>query len=299
MRLVQKHQQSNGKGQGKIQYSQKPQPFQNKYKVESTTDNTMEGFPLVLDYNLVKDIKNNYEKAKRFVSKYTNGDQYKNNFLSNIFFEDGTPSMDIERGNKPFPTLRYADDGSYYNINNNIIGFDPNQKVEGFEDPVMVMVHELGHYLDKNYKLKNSEEYPNIGLSSSVINRLSLDKSKSFQDFKNLLQELDKDPALFLKYPEVYYELAHDGVPSESYADLLAIRYLLDKEKIYDSTSNLDWDYDTYLKTKDYIKQHPNNRLFQNFDAGDVYYMLNHIAENQQNKQNKPNRFGKIKPNLT
>lgn len=285
MRLIQKHQQANGKGQGKLQYADiKDSPY--VWNPKEPEDTTMENFPLVLDYDTVKKAKDDYKKAKDFVQEYTSGEHYSKNFPVVVTFKDESlPIMFVERGDKPFPELVYSGDGSYYNVDSNTIGYDPAQQVKGFEDPVAVMVHELGHYLDKNYKETYTKKYPNIGLSSSTSSRFWFDESKSFQNFKDFLKSANVDTTYFMENPERYYEMEHDGLPSESYADLLATRYLLKNQRVYDSNSAIDWE--TEQRILDFMKKYPQFRLFQNFGEFEVPMMLKYISKNKTPKNNQ------------
>ena len=152
-----------------------------------------------------------------------------------------------------------------------------------------VFAHELGHAVDRSIKIERGKTYDYLGPQySSTTSRYSeifpiFRKSKSYQKFSDNL----KDPTYWHQYPGQYYELEHDGQPSESYADLMALRYLAHKFFIYDSTKKnhpFTQEHLDQLKTKV-----PYFRLFENFDDEDIIEMMNTVAQNE-NKSNNSNK---------
>lgn len=149
--------------------------------------------------------------------------------------------------------------------------------------------HEYGHAIEDSVELKHkpegSTEYiPDYIEYSQIFPHLR--NSKSYKrELKRHWADRDKyeqDP-----HSERYYNAnpdAHDGAPTDSYADLMAFREALYRYNIYDSTkANNPF-------TKEHLKKwkslHKPLRLFNNFTDDQIVQMMNDIAQNNTSSTN-------------
>lgn len=229
-------------------------------------------FPYVQDYLNSEGFKERFERTKKLeLKKYVNS-QYDPN--SN--FEYGR-SYDTS-GLKWLPKIEVYD----------VDGFDNNGafypwKIElGKQDKNdydTVLAHELGHAVDTGIMLNTGEQY-SMTLPTLRRNKLYQDNINFYEKrgMKKSVQDYKLDPYSFP------YKIHHDALPGESYGDLLATRYWLDKIGVFDSKKKgamfSDKEYEKIKNRKDM----PFNvkRFFQNFSKDDYIYSINNIASNKR-----------------
>lgn len=151
----------------------------------------------------------------------------------------------------------------------------------GYDD---VLAHELGHAVDNSIKLYKTEsllnkEYPMPGNYYSDLYPIF----RNNKQYKQVLKTLnDSEKSLWLKMPSITgAEEWHDARPSESYADLMRLRYLMQKKGIFDSTKKDNvFTKDHLDKFKKSVKITP--RLLNNFSEDDIIWMMNNVAQNDK-----------------
>lgn len=151
-------------------------------------------------------------------------------------------------------------------------------------DKKSAIAHELGHAMEHSLRFVSKSSAGDIynGRYSTLYPVFR--RNKQYQFFLNELV----DPELqkwFNTNPSHYYRYSHDAQPSESYADLIALRYMLYNNGIYDSRkANNPFTKEHLNKIKE---TNPEFRLFQNFDDKDIIEMMNTVAYNQNNADYK------------
>lgn len=229
-------------------------------------------FPYVQEYLNSEGFKERFERTKNLeLKKYVNS-QY-------------DPHSDFEYG-RSYDTsgLKWIPRVEVYDVD----GFDNNGafypwKIElgkqDNKDYDTVLAHELGHAVDTGIILNTGEHY-SMTLPALRRNKL-YQKNINFYEkngMKKSVQNYKLDPYSFP------YEIHHDAMPGESYGDLLATRYWLDKVGIFDSKKKgLMFSNKEYEEVKN-RKDLPFNvkRFFQNFSKDDYIYIINNIASNKK-----------------
>lgn len=74
----------------------------------------------------------------------------------------------------------------------------------------------------------------------------------------------------------------HDSKQDEKHADIWGLKYLFYKEGIYDSRSSKDITIQQVQKLR---KKYPKLRPFQQMTDKQIMFMMNHVAENTDNKE--------------
>jgi hypothetical protein len=151
-----------------------------------------------------------------------------------------------------------------------------------YDNDDIALSHELGHALSESVKSKISNDlYPSITGYASAYHYIypHFRESKSYKrNMKTYGSDyakdersyyFNKDKAYAMHYTGVPYNSSHDGDPSESYSDLIALRYALHKLGLYDSTkANNPFTKEILEKFKKKLKVKNNyviNRLFLNY----------------------------------
>lgn len=148
-----------------------------------------------------------------------------------------------------------------------------------------VMAHELGHAVDASLrpKVKNDDsgqgyEYLNNDIKYSDLFPV-FRKSKSYKETLNKDFE-NKD--FFEFYPsKIGPDEIHDARPSESYADLMRLRYELYKNGIFDSRQMGKFANKKHLEKLKSTNNY-DRRIFDNFSDDDIVYMLNNVASTRK-----------------
>lgn len=231
-----------------------------------------------------------------FVKRYYNSEGFKQRFHDNfpIAFREYYDSIYDEYNKLSEPpyllraikqplelkgfisTSKRLNENAEYNSGSKYITIGDHENKKEYDG---VIAHELGHALDFSIKVNRGKNYFNGYFYDYPIRYSHIwpvfRKSKSYLNFRNK-EHIDNDS--WNRYPNLYYELEHDGQPGESYADLMRLRYLLDKYHIYDSTKkNNPFKQEHLDKIR---KKEPKLRIFENFDEDDIIKMMNTVAQN-------------------
>jgi hypothetical protein len=216
------------------------------------------GCELKPETNEVKDFYNNYLNSANYTKRlteqgYTNPQQAILDRLANM---------------KSVTTSKDDLIGSQYNAPNYTVFYNPKDAAEYGFPMQSVLAHEYGHSVgaSQGKYLMN----PNLELNQNEMNAFSSRNKLRFANTTNMTEQQKLD-------------LEHDSRPSESKADLDALRFRLYKDKIY-NTGTQEFDPDTLKKAKELYKDdNIVNRLFQNYSDDDLIYLMNHIAKNNSN----------------
>lgn len=156
------------------------------------------------------------------------------------------------------------------------IGNGNNLKHIGY-DKKSAIAHELGHAIEHSLRFVSKSSVGDIYNERYSTLYPIFRRNKQYQFLLNKLVD-PKLQKLFNTNPSRYYRYSHDAQPSESYADLMALRYMLYNNGIYDSRK-ADNPF-----TKEHLNKmkeiNPEFRLFQNFDDNDIIKMMNTVAYN-------------------
>lgn len=157
--------------------------------------------------------------------------------------------------------------GAYYPQTNRIeTNHTPNTDHIGYYTENQVAAHELGHSLDYQVYPQEKSHFSNEWTTY-----------RSYGPF-------DTEPNYSRTY-EIFGNTkttnSHDSLRSESYADLMGLRYQLQESGIYDSIKGGTFTKEHLNKFK---KLNPKFRLLQNFNDDDIIWMMNNVASNDQNQ---------------
>lgn len=199
-------------------------------------------------------------------------------------------------------------DNSNYSINDYRItvgDMDFNYLPE-FRDYDSVVAHELGHTVDNSIDVYQGDvkRWKDLGfLSKEELKELSTPVEKqplspsysdmypvfrnshAYKNFKNNYINTDKKE-MYDKYNDFYYDYNHDGNPGESYADLMQLRYDMNRLGIFDSRKKGQKFTKEHLN-KFRTKDKTNYRIFDNFSDNDIIWMMNNVAQVENRKDNK------------
>lgn len=248
-------------------------------------------------------IYNDYDKDRDWSVRYPVDHNYKTNITTNV----------------QKPAIRK--DNSYnasYEKKDNIVSIDDNvlNFPEVGKNLEHVLSHELGHYLDDSiqfyyndskYKHNRWDDYveQDDGTYKAIPRKDSFTaqsihyadsypifrNSKSWKANESKIKSQHPDSyEYFSKNPYIYYgvfENAHDGMPNESYADLIEFRDMLYRSGIFNSLKQ-DSKHPFSEKHLNRFKEiYPNFRLFDNFKDSDIIKMMNTVAQNS-NQETQP-----------
>lgn len=122
-------------------------------------------------------------------------------------------------------------------------------------------------------------------------------KNKQYQKFRQKYANYDNTVAYH--YHEGNKKLnGHDASPSESYADLIKLRYDLNESGIFDSRTINTFTKEHLLKFKQSKYYNENKRLFNNFTDDQIIQMMNEVAQNNTSQDNQ-NLYAKAGKKLT
>lgn len=229
-------------------------------------------FPYVKNYLNSEGFKERFERTKNLElknyinSKYDrhSGFEYRRNYNTMLL--------------KYLPQIEVYDVDGFEN-NGSFVPWRIELGKQDNRDYDTVLAHELGHAVDTGITLNTGEQYS--------LTLPTLRRNKKYQeniDFYNKngmrssVKKYDLDPYSFP------YEIHHDAMPGESYGDLLATRYWLDKIGIFNSNKKgaifTNSDYEKVKKQKNI----PFNvkRFLENFSKEDYIYSINNIASNKR-----------------
>lgn len=173
----------------------------------------------------------------------------------------------------------------------NFSNLDPQYEYFPFNSYNEVFAHEIAHAIE--HAIKIVSENPEYGNDERYANIYSIfRKNKQFQEY---FKERGLDPETINIQK---WDLPHDARPSESYADLMVLRYLLNYLNIFDSRKAGN------VATQEHLDQYKKimndnglkiSRIFNNFGDEDILQMLNEVAydENIQDtfRNNSANQY--------
>lgn len=175
-----------------------------------------------------------------------------------------------------------------------------------FRDYDSVIAHELGHAVDNSIDVYQGDvkRWKDLGFLSkeelkeliTPVEKQPLSPSYSdiypvfrnshaYKNFKNNYINTDKKE-MYDKYNDFYYDYNHDGNPGESYADLMQLRYDMNRLGIFDSRKKGQKFTKEHLN-KFRTKDKTNYRIFDSFSDNDIIWMMNNVAQVENRKDNK------------
>ena len=227
------------------------------------------------------------EHPLRFVRSYYNSPGFKERFHNNVLREFKESEIDEY---PEFTTkilykrpLRFKkivhDTESSYDEDDHIVRLSKPDKftqLDGYNNEYDILAHELGHAVENSIDLYGQDKYSKVPYGRYAYVPYIFRNNKYY---KSILNNLDSQNSLtFLLHPMYLYEQYHDAQPTESYADLMALRYMLNRYNIYDSRKANNPFTQKHL---DKIKKiNPKFRLFDTFNDKDIIEMMNTVADN-------------------
>lgn len=245
--------------------------------------------------------KERLQKALKYLKQYEQNPRY-NHYPKNLSYTSQDYIYGIKLNPYVIKTKYDSDDGAYFNEQTNTV-YIPDQNYDDdrvLEDYGNTAAHEYAHSLSAHitpylevssnfykthpsfkkfdHSYKNTFNYPYIFPHFR--------NSKSYQQMLNIFTDpetlagYERDPNL------VYSETSttHDASPDESYADLMALRYDLMINNIYDSRKANNIFTKEHLDK--YKKLNRRNRIFDNFTDEQIIQMMNEVAQNNTLSQN-------------
>lgn len=205
--------------------------------------------------------------VKQFFKEYLNSPNYKKR-LKTQQYED--PKQVITQrlnrlSNSKFST---GTTGSQYVDETNTVTFDPTEASKYGFSPAGTIAHEYSHLVGSNFRDLSQYNTLNTNEYSQFVRR-----NKAYNT-----------------WPE------HDARPWESKADLDELRYLLHRDKLYD-TGTQQFTPELLKQAKSKYKDRATGRLFNNFSDDDLIYLMNNIAYEQDNEPSMAKNGKKLKIN--
>lgn len=249
--------------------------------------------------------KKGYDDAKNFIEAYVNSQAFKQRLISNSWHEGFRNSKyDPARNGKykwvykpsqlnikPAPVR--GSDGPKYDYETGEVEYlpmniplkDNGEIIANSYDEVFS--HELGHALDGSIYRYLINNKPNIKFEGKdVWNGYSrsipiLRQNKLYQ---NIIKQRKPSNESYVD-SFMNYSTQHDAFPEENYADLIQMRYLANKYKIFDSLNpNAKF-------TKEHLKQYKKlkvpTRFLKNFSDDQIIWMMNNVASRNKNTDNE------------
>lgn len=212
-------------------------------------------------------------EVKDFYNQYLNSPNFRKRAL-----EQGRSNVDeliTDRMNNIKGVTTTVDNtlGSMYDAPDYTVVYNPKDAAE-FGFPMQsVLAHEYGHTIgaSQGKYLIN----PNLELNQNEMNAFTSRNKLARVNTTGMTDQQKLD-------------VEHDSRPSESKADLDALRFRLFKDKIYD-TGTQEFSPELLKKAKElYKNDNIVNRLFQNYSDEDLIYLMNHVAKNNITNPNSP-----------
>lgn len=155
--------------------------------------------------------------------------------------------------------------------------YDYLLKGKGRTDFNTLLAHEFSHRLGAHFNATENRPQLNQKEYDEILNR------------NNIYRNLNKNPVGFSDWAKSQNlskdEYDHDLSPAENKADIDALRFLLRKDKIY-NTGTETFTPELLKTAKEKYKENFNaNRLFRYFDDADIIYLMNNIAKNENQRK--------------
>jgi len=162
--------------------------------------------------------------------------------------------------------------GSAYQPGNYTVVINPKQSKEDGMPVRTVASHEYSHVVGASQD----------GIMSNPLLEMNANEMNAFSS-RNKLKNVNTTGMT----EQQKLDVIHDSRPSESKADLDALRFRLYEDKIY-NTGTEQFSPELLKQAKEkYKDDNMVNRLFQNFSDDDLIYLMNNIAKNNT-KNNRP-----------
>lgn len=204
-------------------------------------------------------------EIKEFYNQYGNSPNYTKRLVEQGYTNPQQVILDRIANIKPVITSVDNLIGSQYNAPNYTVFYNPKDAAEYGFPKQSTLAHEYGHTFgaSQGKYLTN----PNLELNKNEMNAFSSRNKLRIANTAGMTEQQKLD-------------LEHDSRPSESKADLDALRFRLFKDKIYD-TGTQEFNPELLKKAKELYKDdNIVNRLFQNYSDDDLIYLMNHVAKN-------------------
>lgn len=233
-------------------------------------------------------------KISKFFKSYIQSPKYRERLVTQDY---KNPESIIQQRLARLKDLRVVDAttelGSHYNSINHVIYSDPKSvKEEGFNaKDDEILAHEFSHGISANGPtpqmkdmLPGSTMYDLLNNQGSILNPNEARQLEG-RNRLNVYNELGKK----LIYTDPREELAdqyHDRFGFESKADIDTLRYMMFRDKIYD-TGTQDFNQEILNKIKEKYKDNSIlKRMIKNFSDENLIYLMNNIAKTN-NSENK------------
>jgi hypothetical protein len=206
--------------------------------------------------------------VKAFYNQYLNSDNYQKRLVEQGHTNPNQVVLDRLANLKYTGYLEDDFLGSAYQPGNYTVVVNPKQSIEDQMPVRTVASHEYSHVVGASQDKYMSN--PNLELNPNEMNAFSTRNKLRFANTTGMTEQQKLD-------------VIHDSRPSESKADLDALRFRLFEDKLYD-TGTQEFSPELLKQAKDKYKSDAMiNRLFQNYDDKDLIYLMNHIAKNKTN----------------
>lgn len=218
------------------------------------------------------ELKPETNEVKEFYNNYLNSANYTKRLTEQGYTNPQQAILDRLANIKPVTTSVDNLIGSQYNAPNYTVFYNPKDAQEFGFPKQSTLAHEYGHTVgaSQDKYLAN----PNLELNQNEMNAFSSRNKLRFANTTGFTEQQKLD-------------LEHDVKPSESKADLDALRFRLFQDKIYD-TGTQEFNPEILKQAKEkYKDDNIVNRLFQNYSDEDLIYLMNHVAKNNKNT-NRP-----------
>lgn len=216
-------------------------------------------------YQFGGELREDTSEVKEFYNQYGNSPNYTKRLVEQGYTNPQQVILDRIANIKPVTTSVDNLIGSQYNAPNYTVFYNPKDAAEYGFPKQSTLAHEYGHAFgaSQGKYLAN----PNLELNENEMNAFSSRNKLRLANTAGMTEQQKLD-------------LEHDSRPSESKADLDALRFRLFKDKIYD-TGTQEFSPELLKKAKELYKDdNIVNRLFQNYSDDDLIYLMNHVAKN-------------------
>lgn len=203
------------------------------------------------------------DPIKDFFRQYIKSPNYKERLEKQGYLD---PDKTIANRLKSLNTVKETNIpnlGNQYFPKNHSINFDINEMKEFKLGKELTRAHEMSHAIGA------------IGVFPEYLTPGALNETEI-----NLLNSKNK------QYTRNALELSHDGRAQELKADIDVLRYMLKRDKIYD-TGTQEFTPKILNKVKSKYKKDNNiSRIFDRVSDKDLIYLMNNIAKNNNSNSN-------------
>lgn len=257
------------------------------------------------DYQDGEDAVNGYTEAKNFIENYSRSQGFKQRFNAGLWKEDfrGSKYDPTQNGKyiwdfsprrlaiNSYPNRGMSNSPEYDYITREV-NYPPikfpliDNGVTLANDYGEIFSHELGHALDsaihrillnpkeESFRFSGNDVFNGYSRSIPILRKSKAYRTQLQNKTKQGVKVDEKNISSFATQRD-----GHDALPEENYADLIQMRFLANKYKVFDSLApNLKF-------TKEHLKQYKKlnvpQRLLNNFSDEDIIWMMNNVANNK------------------